>query len=515
MVVQNSEITDTDNEQEPNAVLFVCDNTSDPRKRGRRILAQVCATIAQSLLVLDVGMMVVVPTIVIGELHNAKQGQLSLNDSQSSWFASCMLLCQPLGCLLSSYVQGFMGQKSSMLLTNLPHLVAWYLLYSAQSPNILYAASAIMGVGIGFMEAPTLAYIGEISEPHIRSTLATIVNTHVVIGFLLEFTLGWLLPWRIAMLVSCSVPIIAAITISLIPESPIWLLTKGKKYEAMESLRWLRGCVPFEEVSEEFYRLEQYCQASTNDLKTKRETKIENTVRYTEVPDYEYSTVHGETSIIHRLRDFLRAGMLKPLRLVLLYMFFSHAVMLSAMRPYMIGTFNKLRVPISPTTLTVLTAALQFLGALTCICFVRLTGKRALSLVSMVVCSICCLSLGAYAYAILWYSFSMPWIPLLIFCVLYYFINLGISPVPWLLISEVFPNRGRGTAGSLCAAIFYILAFIMGSTWFSLQNLIELHGCFFFYGILGIFGIVYIFICLPETEGKTLAEIEKLFMKKQ
>lgn len=42
---------------------------------------------AQSLLIMDLGMMIAVTTIVIGELHNAKEG-LSLNDSQCSWFGN-------------------------------------------------------------------------------------------------------------------------------------------------------------------------------------------------------------------------------------------------------------------------------------------------------------------------------------------------------------------------------------------------------------------------------------------
>lgn len=89
-----------------------------------------------------------------------------------------------------------------------------------------------------------------------------------------------------------------------------------------------------------------------------------------------------------------------------------------------------------------MSAALQGAGALICICLVRLVGKRALSLVSMSGCALCCLSLGAYTYFITQQQWSpVPTIPLLLFCTLYFTMNLGISPIPWLLISEVFPNR--------------------------------------------------------------------------
>lgn len=69
-------------------------------------------------------------------------------------------------------------------------------------------------------------------------------------------------------------------------------------------------------------------------------------------------------------------------------------------------------------------------------------------------------------------------------------------------------------AGSLCAAIFYVNAFLVSKTWINLQNLVELYGCFFLYGILAVVGIVHVFIYLPETEGKTLSEIEKDFARK-
>lgn len=75
--------------------------------------------------------------------------------------------------------------------------------------------------------------------------------------------------------------------------------------------------------------------------------------------------------------------------------------------------------------------------------------------------------------------------------------------------------RGRGVAGGVCAAIFYIIAFAMGFTWLDLQRLMGLDGEFFLYGTLGVFGVTYVFFCLPETEGKTLAEIEQLFVERQ
>lgn len=56
--------------------------------------------------------------------------------------------------------------------------------------------------------------------------------------------------------------------------------------------------------------------------------------------------------------------------------------------------------------------------------------------------------------------------------------------------------------------------FVVTKTFLDLQSCVELYGVFFIYGGLGMCGLVYLYCCLPETSGKTLDEIEKLFAVK-
>jgi len=63
----------------------------------------------------------------------------------------------------------------------------------------------------------------------------------------------------------------------------------------------------------------------------------------------------SEPNALDVVRDFLRPGILKPLRLVVVYFFFFHAASLNAMRPYLIEVSSRLEVPISPKVLTVRT----------------------------------------------------------------------------------------------------------------------------------------------------------------
>lgn len=59
--------------------------------------------------------------------------------------------------------------------------------------------------------------------------------------------------------------------------------------------------------------------------------------------------------------------------------------------------------------------------------------------------------------------------------------------------------------------MYYIESFGVSKTFLDLKSLLDLHGVFFFYGALGFVGILFIFFCLPETEGKKLEDVEKIF----
>lgn len=72
-------------------------------------------------------------------------------------------MAQPFGAVFSGPLVDFFGRKKANFLANIPHLIAWTLLYNATNIPTLFAASALLGLGTGVMEAPINAYVGEIT----------------------------------------------------------------------------------------------------------------------------------------------------------------------------------------------------------------------------------------------------------------------------------------------------------------------------------------------------------------
>ncbi|XP_055902119.1 facilitated trehalose transporter Tret1 isoform X1 [Eupeodes corollae] len=109
---------------------------------------------------------------------------------------------------------------------------------------------------------------------------------------------------------------------------------------------------------------------------------------------------------------------------------------------------------------------------------------------------------------------NLVWLPLILLLGSAFFAHLGIRMIPWILIGEVFPASVRSTASGLVSAVGYIFGFLANKLFIQMLATMGLPGTFWFYSFVAIGGATVLFFALPETENKTLAEIESYFSKK-
>ena len=109
---------------------------------------------------------------------------------------------------------------------------------------------------------------------------------------------------------------------------------------------------------------------------------------------------------------------------------------------------------------------------------------------------------------------KLGWLPLLSLVVFFIAYSGGYSNVPFILMGELFPSRYRSILGPLSSSFNLCCTFIVVRSFPVMQISMEKYGAFWFFMCCTLLGIVFVYFLLPETKGKTLEDIEKLFSNK-
>ena len=100
------------------------------------------------------------------------------------------------------------------------------------------------------------------------------------------------------------------------------------------------------------------------------------------------------------------------------------------------------------------------------------------------------------------------WLLVMITCYIACF-AVGMGPIPWVVISEIFPTRIRGRAMAFGVFAVWATCYLVSQTFPLLRDSIGPAGCFWLYASLCAPSIFFIWFVVPETKGRTLEEIEK------
>jgi len=152
----------------------------------------------------------------------------------------------------------------------------------------------------------------------------------------------------------------------------------------------------------------------------------------------------------------------------------------------------------------VITGSVNLIFTFVAIFTVDKLGRRALMLTGSAGLT------GIYAFMGAAYYFGVTGMPLLILVILAIAsYAMSLAPVTWVVLSEIFPNIIRGAAMAVATVALWIASFILTYTFPLLNSALGASGTFWLYGIISLFGFIFIYKKLPETKGKSLEEIEE------
>lgn len=424
------------------------------------------------------------PSPVLAKLANGGLTMDATNEQQS-W----MIALLELGNLLSPVPFGLLvdavGRKPCLLMTGPLYIISWLMVLVGKSISVLYWVRLLQGACIGIITTVAPIYIGEIAGDGIRGALSTFFNGMLNAGILYVYCVGPLVSYDALTYYSLLVPCVFLVTCAWIPESPYYHVLRDDDKKAHESLAWLHGDADPDVVVRELMHIKAEVN---NDLRNK------GTVR-----DLFGSRCSRKSFLVVQI--VAAADVLSGMTTVLAYASstFAHA-----------DTEHTL----SPDQFTMLLGVLIFCTTFVTGYLVDKLGRRPLLLFSCFGCGAFELVTGLYYYR-QWGSVASlgAWIPFTAigsFAVIY---SIGLGPLLPTLQGEMFPSSVRGLASAITSVTLTVISFVGLKSYQVITDRWGIHVNYFMYGSGCLVTFVLIYMFLPETKGKTFAQIQHEILK--
>lgn len=447
------------------------DTSTTTRPRSRLALVTTVAALGGFLFGYDTG--------VISDAILYIAPAFQLGDTGQQVVVAALLLGALFGALLGGRFADGIGRKRTLVGAAVVFAVAALIAAFAPGVTVLVAARVLLGVAIGVSSAVVPLYLAEMAPPERRGRLVSVNQFLITVGILVSYGVGALLApaqaWR-WMLGLAAVPALVMLAgLFVLPESPRWLLLRGRGDEARTVLAKVQGApADDDEVDEQIRELEERqqeeSQASYRDLFTPR------------------------------LRPALRIGIGVPMVNQLVGV---NAVIYYAPTILKNAGFGDAGATIA----TVVIGAINMLVTLVALGLVDRIGRRPLLIGGVVVVDLALAFLGGLY--LLPAQTGVVGILLVVGLCVYiaaFAASLGIGI--WLLNAEVFPTAVRGKGSSLGVFTHWGLDFVISLTVLTLVRLVTETGLFWIYCAFGIAGLVFLIKYLPETKGRTLEQVE-------
>lgn len=424
-------------------------------------------------------------TAVIAGAIGFIKTKFELSDMYTGWAASSAIW----GCIVGAAVGGFLSDKYGRKKI----LVATAVLFAISAigsavPNSLtefVIARFIGGVGVGAASMLVPMYISEIAPAEKRGMLVSLYQLAIVLGINIIYFVNYFITssgtetWHVEMgwrymLASEAIPaLVFFVMLFFVPESPRWLIGKGKDKEAQDILEKLNGVNEAKSVHQEI-----------------KETLDEE-----------------KGTISELFAPGLRTAMIIGVFLAL----FSQITGINAIIYYAPEIFKSVGFGTDSAMLqTVIIGLTNVIFTFVAIKFIDKVGRRTLLLWGVAGMAICLGGIGAMFYLDL---SSGPWLLIFIIGFLASFAS-SLGPIPWVLMSEIFPTKSRGRAMSITVQTVWIGVVLI--TQFFPVLLGSVGGAFTFWVFMVNAVLLFIFTykMIPETMGKTLEEIEQSWRKR-
>lgn len=433
-------------------------------------------------------------TAVISGTTADVTAQFGLNEMSKGWYVGCALIGSIIGVAVSGVMSDYLGRKMSLIIAAILFSVSAIGCCLCVGFTDLVFYRIIGGVGIGVVSIVSPMYISEISPAKIRGTMVALYQLAITLGLLLaylvnffilsgsemaQFSSPWMQKtfssemWRGMLGCESVVTILFLVVAFIIPESPRWLMVKGRNDAALAV----------------FSRLSASDEGARDSF---AQTK---------------SSIDGEVKSEWRvLREKgIRKAVFYGCAIAILGQFMG----VNAVLYYGPDIFADAGLASQDSSLsTVLVGLVNMLTTVLAVFIIDRVGRKRLIYFGVTSMIVCLVLIGAY------FAFGgklgVSPVVLLVLFLLYIFSQaISISAVVFVLLSEMYPNRVRGIAMSIAGLSLWVGTYLIGQFTPWCMSHLTPAGTFWLFALMCLPYMYIIHFKIPETTGKTLEEIEE------
>ena len=415
-------------------------------------------------------------TGVIGGAILFMQKDLGLNTAGMKEMTVAILLLGAIaGALISGYTADRFSRRRTKIASGTIYVIGALGCAFAQSYWQILASRFWLGLAVGTASFVAPMYIAEMVPARIRGGVVSFNQLMITTGILLAYIADWGFAsfsnnWRWMFGVAVIPGAALAIGMYFMPFSPRWLVEKGKEDDAREVLRRYRD----------------------SDEDVDREIK--------EIKDVSESEA--------RVRDLLKKGVRRMLIVGVGLAAFQQIVGINTVI-YYAPTILKFAGQHNTGALTqsVYIGCTNVFFTIVAILLLDKLGRRFFLIAGTSILTVALVGLGIF-FESAGVRHAVPWLALA--CLLTYIMGfaVGLGPVFWLMISEIFPIQMRGPAMAVCTMFNWGLNFAISYTFLTLVGAITKQGTFWLYAFFGVCALVFFLTLVPETKDRSLEQIQ-------
>ncbi len=430
-------------------------------------------------------------TAVISGAIGFLRAHFDLGPAETGFAASSALVGCVCGAAIAGSFSDRFGRKRALLLAAVLFAVSAVWSAIPETLTEFNIARIIGGVGVGMASLLSPLYIAEIAPAGVRGRLVSFNQFAIVSGILIVYFVNYFIAgrgneeWNIAqgwrwMFGSEALPAVLFFGFLLfIPESPRWLVKQGDPGQALGILTKLSGA---HRAEEELRSIEQAIAAEGS-----------------------------------KTSELLKPGMRRALIIGVVLAVLQQITGINVFMYYAPEIFKQLGAGTDIALLqTVVVGAFNVAFTIVAIRKVDRLGRKPLLIIGAAGMGLCLSGLGLAAY----YATTAIWVLLFVVGYIACF-ALSMGPVVWVVLSEIYPTRIRGRAMGIATLLLWSANFLVSQTfpvinehpW--LVNTFHHAFPFWLYAFFCAVTIAVVALLVPETKGKSLEEIERLWRREK